>query len=47
MSNELNKLLKKAYNRYKNDSKPPVPINHIREYLELEGIPLDEDNGGG
>lgn len=42
MSNELELLLKKAYNRYKNDPKSPVPINKIKEYLELKGVLIDE-----
>jgi hypothetical protein len=38
MSLELNEILKKAYNRYKDDPNPPVPLGTIKEYLELEGI---------
>jgi len=41
MSKELNKLLKKAYYLYKNDTNSPVPIKTIKEYLELEGIDLE------
>jgi len=35
--------LKKVYNTYKNHNNPPVPIKKIKEYLELSGISLDED----
>jgi hypothetical protein len=38
MSKELNETLKEAYNRYKDDPNPPVPLGTIKEYLELEGI---------
>lgn len=38
MSKELNDRLKEAYNRYKDDPNPPVPLGTIKEYLELEGI---------
>lgn len=41
MSEELNRLLIKAYDRYKNDINPPVPIEIIKEYLILEGIDLE------
>lgn len=47
MSKELNELLRKAYQRYINDPNPPVPVATIKEYLELEGIPLEDDNEGG
>jgi len=40
----LNEKLLDIYMTYKDDSKPPVPIDTIKEYLELEGIPLEDDN---
>jgi hypothetical protein len=43
MSEHLNKLLKEAYHRYKDDSDPPVPLDTIKEFLEFEGISLEED----
>jgi hypothetical protein len=42
MSN-LNEKLKDIYMTYKDNKNPPVPIETIKEYLELEGISL-EDN---
>lgn len=47
MSEHLNNLLKKAYHKYQNDPNPPVPLETIKKYLELEGIPMDENNEGG
>jgi hypothetical protein len=44
MSKELNDTLKEAYNRYKDDLNPPVPLRTIKEYLELEGINPDDDD---
>ena len=44
MTYELNKLLKKAYKRYQNHDKPPIPLEIIKEYLEYEGIRVDEDS---
>lgn len=40
----LNDKLKDIYMTYKNYDNPPVPLNAIREYLELVGISVD-DNG--
>jgi hypothetical protein len=45
MSEQLNNLLKKAYHRYKDDPDPPVPLKTIKEFLEFEGIPLEEEGG--
>jgi hypothetical protein len=42
MSKKLNKLLKKAYNKYQNDPNPPIPLKTIKEFLELEGISLED-----
>jgi len=42
MSEELNCLLKKVYYCYKEDINPPVPIEIIKEFLELEGIVLGD-----
>lgn len=43
MSKELNNLLKKAYYLWKYVPNPPIPIKTIKEFLELEGISLEED----
>jgi hypothetical protein len=42
MSDELNRLLKKAYYRYKDCDNSPVPINIIKEFLELEGVSIED-----
>jgi hypothetical protein len=42
MDEELNKLLKQAYDQYKDVKNPPVPIEEIKEYLELEGIEIEK-----
>ena len=36
--------LKDIYQTYKDDKNPPVPIKEIKEYLELSGIKVDEDD---
>lgn len=41
MSKELNDLLKKAYNEYRDVPNPPVPIKEIKEYLELKEIEVN------
>lgn len=41
MSKELNEILKKAYNRYKDVKNPPISLKPIKEYLETEGVELD------
>lgn len=46
MSEEFKNLLKKTYDQYKNDENPPIPLEEIKEYLELEGVELEETNGG-
>lgn len=38
----LNDKLKKIYNKYKTDENPPVPLEMIKEFLELDGVHLDE-----
>ena len=38
----LNEKLFDIYITYKDHVNPPVPINTIKEYLELEGFSLDE-----
>ena len=43
MSEELNYLLIKAYNRWKGVENSPVPIALIRDYLLLEGIDPDDN----
>jgi len=47
MNEELNALLQEAYQSWKNDPDPPIPLNTIKEYLALEGVNLDEDGHGG
>lgn len=42
MSKELNEVLKHSYDFWKNDPFPPVPLDLIKEYLETEGISLDD-----
>lgn len=39
---QLNDKLLNIYITFKNDENPPVPIETIKEYLELEGISLDD-----
>lgn len=41
---KLNKKLIDIYNTYKDHENPPVPLKTIKEYLELEGISLNEEN---
>ena len=41
MSKTLNDILKEAYNLYKNESKPPIPLEIIKEFLDLEGIAVE------
>lgn len=43
MSEEFNTVLKKAYNEYRDHPDPPVPLKLIKEYLEDEGIFVDEN----
>ncbi len=38
----LNEKLKDIYMTYRDHENPPVPLKAIREYLELEGVELDE-----
>ena len=42
MSEELNYLLIKAYNRWKGVENSPVPISLIKDYLLLEGVDPDD-----
>lgn len=44
MSNEFNDLLQQVYNQYKGYKNPPIPLLEIKEYLELEGVNLEEIN---
>jgi hypothetical protein len=39
----LDKKLKDIYYEYKDRKNPPVPVKTIKKYLELEGVPLDEE----
>lgn len=45
MTEQLNQLLKEAYHRYKDDPNPPVPLKTIKEFLEFEGVPLEQEEG--
>jgi N-acetyl-beta-hexosaminidase len=36
--------LKDIYKTYKDKKNPPVPVKDIRDFLELSGIPLEEDD---
>ncbi len=38
----LNEKLKDIYMTYRDQDNPPVPLDAIKEYLELEGVELDE-----
>lgn len=40
----LNEKLKDIYLTYKDHKNPPVPLDTIKEYLELEGVSLDDEN---
>ena len=40
----LNEKLKDIYMTYKDHKNPPVPIGTIKEYLELEGVLLEDEN---
>jgi hypothetical protein len=42
LSKELNNVLIKAYFQFKDYDNPPVPITEIKEYLEFEGVELEE-----
>ena len=39
----LDKKLKAIYYQYKDQKNPPVPVKKIKKFLELEGVPLDEE----
>ncbi|UTB33891.1 MAG: hypothetical protein NKF70_06800 [Methanobacterium sp. ERen5] len=39
----LNDKLKDIYLTFKDDANPPVPIDIIKEFLELEGVLLDDN----
>ena len=43
MLRKLDKKLKAIYNQYKDQKKSTSTKNTIKKYLELEGIPLDEE----
>ena len=44
MSEEFNELLKRTYNQFRDDpDSSPVPLDKIKEFLENEGIKVDED----
>jgi hypothetical protein len=42
--NNLNDKLKDIYLTYKDDVNSPVPLDIIKEYLELSGVEIDENN---
>jgi len=46
VTEEFKTLLKKTYDQYKDHENPPIPLNEIKEYLELEGVELEETKGG-
>lgn len=41
---EFIEKLKVIYQTYKDEKNPPVPVEDIREFLELSGITLEEDD---
>jgi len=43
MLKKLDKKLKAIYIKYKDQKNPPVPVKKIKIFLELENVPLDED----
>ena len=43
----LNEKLLDIYITYKDDINPPVPLETIKEYLELEGVLTDENEQQG
>ena len=43
MSQILKDNLKDIYHTYKDHKNPPVPVNTIKKYLKLSGIPLEKD----
>jgi hypothetical protein len=40
MARSLNDKLKDIYHTYKDLDNPPVPVDLIKEYLELSGVEL-------
>ena len=40
----LNEKLYDIYMTFKDHDNPPVPISTIKEYLELEGVTLEDEN---
>lgn len=40
----LNEKFYDIYRTFKDHKNPPVPIDTIKEYLELEGVFLDDEN---
>lgn len=40
---KLDKKLKAIHNQYKDQKNPLVQVKKIKKFLELEGVPLDED----
>lgn len=43
MTDEFNQLLKRTYNQFKTDpDSSPIPLDTIKEFLENEGVELDE-----
>lgn len=46
MSKEFKNLLKKTYLQFKDHKNPPVPLLEIKEYLELEGVNLEDNDNG-
>lgn len=44
ISEQLNKVLIRAYNCFKDDPDHPLPLELIKMYLEDEGIDLDGED---
>jgi len=42
MAMTLSEKLKDIYVTYKDDEDPPVPVDSIKELLELLGVPLED-----
>jgi hypothetical protein len=47
LSKELNELLIQAYHDWSSEPDPIIPLSLIREYLELEGVKLENGNKEG
>jgi hypothetical protein len=43
MSKKFVDKLKDIYRRHKDEENPTVPVKDIKEFLELSGVPLEEE----